>query len=239
MDVVSLFKKALDIFKVNYIIAVPNLVVNLILTLLMAALVGGAIAGIGGMAFGRTPSMGALGALLGLFGLLMIAGLVLSLVATGAAIGMAKEAIETGKTTLETGINVAKSRLVDLLLVSIIAGVLVLIGLMLLVIPGLVIGFFLMLAFPAVIIDSLSATDALKKSFELVKSNIGDAIILVVGIIVAAFVVGIVAVIIGIIPLLRQLIGIALNAAIAGYFAIVLTLFYNEVKKQREKSISS
>jgi len=232
MDVVNLFKKALDIFKVNYIIAVPNLVVNLILTLFMAALVGGAIVGMGGsMAFGRMPSIGALGAFLGLFGLLMIAGLVLNLVATGAAIGMAKEAIETGKTTLETGINVAKSRLVDLLLVSIIAGVLVLIGLMLLVIPGLVIGFFLMLAFPAVVIDNLSATDALKKSFELVKSNIGDAIILVVGIIVAAFVVGIAAVIIGIIPLLGQLIGIALNAAIAGYFAIVLTLFYNEVKK--------
>ncbi len=73
MDVVKLFKRGFDIFKVNYVVAAPILVINLVVLALMIALMGGAMVGAGGMmAFGKGLSVGALGAAFGLFWLLLI-----------------------------------------------------------------------------------------------------------------------------------------------------------------------
>lgn len=232
MDVVNIFKKALDVFKANYVIAVPILAAYLIAGVLMLVLVGGALAGVGGMmAFGRAPGMGAIGAMAGAFGLFMILAAILFLFAQGAALGMAKEAIDTGKTTIKTGINVARERLVDLIMAAIIVGVLVFVGFALLVLPGLIIWFFLMLTFPSLIIDRLGAIHAVRKSFEVVKNNIGDALVLVVGIIIAAVIVWFVGMIFVMIPFLGWLIGLVLNSALWSYVAVMLALFYMEAKK--------
>ncbi len=108
---------------------------------------------------------------------------------------------------------------------------LIFVGMMLLLLPGLIAAFLLMLTFPALILDSLAPVDAIKKSYATVISNLGDALMLVVLMIVVFFVVGVANMVIGFIPFLGQLAVLIINSALGGYVAAVLVLFYTEAKK--------
>ncbi len=232
MDIVGIFKEGIEVSKKNYIIFVPTVAAMVVMFVLTLILVGGGMLSIGLMGAGRY-SPGAIpssfGALMGGMFLVMIIGMILGLFAHGMTVGMAKEAIDTGATSINSGINIAMSRFAPLLIAAILVGIIVAIGSVLLVIPGLIAAFLLMFTFVVIVVDNIGAVEAMKKSFETVKSHLGDAVIFFIAMIVIGLVFGIVRMVLNVIPVLGQLLGMALMGIFGGYISVVMVKVYREL----------
>ncbi len=210
MDIMGVLKNGIEVSKKNYIIFVPTIAVMAIMFVLSLILIG-----VGAM-------------MAGVF-LISIIGMILGLFAHGMTIGMAKEAIDTGSTSLASGINIAVSRFVPLLIAAIVVGIIVTIGLLLLIIPGLIAAFLLMFTFVAIVVDNMGAVEAMKKSFEVIKSQLSDAIILFIALIVVGVIFIIANMILNVIPFLGQLLGMILMGIFTGYISVVIVMAYKEL----------
>ncbi|GAB4412449.1 MAG: hypothetical protein OHK0032_08480 [Thermodesulfovibrionales bacterium] len=232
MDIMGVLKEGIEVSRKNYIIFVPTIAVMVLISVLTLILIGSGMISMGFIGGGmRSPGamVPAFGTLMGGMLLISILGMILGLFAHGMTVGMAKEAIDAGSTSISSGINIATSRFAPLLLGAFLVGIIVAIGLMLLIIPGLIAAFLLMFTFVAIVIDSMGPVEGMKKSFEIVKSNLGDVIVLFVVIIVLGVVFGIVNMILNIIPILGQLLGMALMGVFGGYISIVMVMVYREL----------
>ncbi len=240
MDIVGTFKDSIEVAKKNPIIFVPTVAVGLITTAVSIVLIGGAMTPAGTMGGMGSPAgaMGAVGAAMGLAALLSIVGMVLGLVAHGMTVGMAQEAIAVGTTNLNTGISVVTSRLVQLILAAVLVGIAVGVGMMLLVIPGIIAAFLFMFTFVIIIVENIGAVDAMKKSFELVKANLGDLIILFIAVIGVGIVIGIISMIFRFIPVLGQLAGSLLMGLFGGYITIVIVKVYQGLTKKVQPELT-
>lgn len=232
MDIIGIFKNGIEVSKKNYIIFVPSIAVMVIMFVVSLILIGGGMASMGLMSGGmRLP-----GAMMPAFGAMMIGAflvgiiaMILELFAHGMTVGMAKEAIDTGSTSLSNGINIAVSRFVPLLIAAIVVGIIVTIGLLLLIIPGLIAAFLFMFTFVAIVVDNMGAVEAMKKSFEVIKSQLSDAIILFITLIVVGVIFTIANMILNVIPLLGQLLGMILMGIFGGYISVVIVMAYREL----------
>lgn len=232
MDITGVFKNGIEVSKKNYIIFVPSIAVMVIMFVLSLILIGGGMASMGLMGGGiRSP-----GAMMPAFGAMMIGAflvgiiaMILELFAHGMTVGMAKEAIDTGSTSLNNGINIAISRFVPLLVAAIIVSIIVTIGFMLLIIPGLIAAFLFMFTFVAIVVDNMGAVEAMKKSIEVIKSRLSDAIILFIVLIVVGVIFIIANMILNVIPLLGQLLGMILMGIFGGYISVVIVMAYREL----------
>ncbi len=232
MEVTQLFSKGIDVLKKNPIVAVPLAMVGIIVGILTLVLVGGAVATAGMMGLGMLkPSMGTIGALVGGALLVMIISGLLNLLAMSTTFIMADDALK-GSTNLNAGIQRTLGNIVNLVVAGILVGVIVFVGMLLLVIPGLVAAYLLMFTIPLVVLDNRGAVQALKESFDLVKSNVGDTIVFAVIAIVIIAVAGIIGGIFAFLPLLGTVIISPVISGIASaYIGTVLVLFYRELKK--------
>lgn len=232
MDIVGIFKESLEISKKNYIIFVPTVAVALVMAVLTLIMVGAGILSIG-LTGGGMHSPGAmmpmLGAMMGGLFIVAIVGTILGLISHGMTVGMAKEAIESGTTSLSSGFSMAMSRFPQLVVGSVLVGLLVFIGFMLLFIPGLIATFFLMFTFVSIIVDNAGAVEAMKKSYETVKTNLNDSIVLFIGMIAIGVVFAVANAVLNVIPVLGQLLGMALMGAVGGYISVVLVKVYMEL----------
>ncbi len=228
MDIVVTLKESIEVAKKNPLIFVPTVAAGLVMAVLTMALIGGAMttAGMAGGMGSPAGAMGAVGAALGLAALLGIVGMIAGLVAHGMAVAMAQEALATGTSTLNAGLQIAISRLAQLVVAAVLVGLAVAIGTMLLVIPGIIAGILFMFTFVIVIADNISAVDAMKKSFELVKSNIGDLVIFIIAAIGIGIVVSIVNMILNKVPVLGHLASSILTGILWGYMTIVIVKVY-------------
>lgn len=240
MDIAGTFKDSAEVAKKNPLILVPNVAVGLVMTLVTMVLVGGGMMTAGMMGGMDSPggAMGAVGAMMGLAFILGIISMVLGLVAHGMTVGMAKEAIETGTTSLGTGISVVTNRLVQLVVGAVLVGLAVGIGMMLLIIPGVIAAFFLMFTFVVIIADNATAMDAMKKSIDLVKTNLNTMIILFLVVIAVTIAVSVINAILGIIPVVGQLAGSLLMGILGGYLAIVVVKVYRELTSKATSELS-
>jgi len=238
MDLVGIFRESVEVSKKNYIIFVPTVAVALIMAVLTLIMIGAGILSMG-LTGGGMPSPGAmmpmLGAMLGGLFIVAVFGAILGLIAHGMTVGMAKEAIESGTTSLNSGLSIAMSRFAQLVVASILVVVVVFIGFMLLFIPGLIATFFLMFTFVSVIVDNAGAVEAMKKSYETVKANLNDCIVLFIGMIALGVVVAIANTILNVIPVLGQLLGMAIMGAFGGYISVVVVKVYMELTKAVQK----
>jgi uncharacterized membrane protein len=189
-------------------------------------------AGMMGGAGSPAGAMGAIGALAGLTALLSIVGMIAGLVAHGMTVAMAQEALATGTTSLNTGLAVVSSRFVQLFVAAVLVGLAVAIGMMLLVIPGIIAAILFMFTFVIIIADNIPAVDAMKKSFELVKSNLGDLVILFIAMIGIGIVISIAGMIFRVIPVVGQLAGSILTGILWGYMTIVIVKVYKGLTPQ-------
>ena len=244
MDVIKLFEKGIEITKGNPVIIVPYLATNIIAIIMMAILaivVFGSSFGMAGMTgmtgmtgnFGAGPSLGMMmgGMMLGMFFFLVVFLLLIAM-AIGATVAMAFESVQAGKTSLSTGLQIVQKRFLDMIVAIILMGIIIGTGSILLILPGIIAFFLLLLTYPALIIDNLGPMAALKKSYEVMTKNIGDGIILFIGIIVVIFVSGMINMVLGIIPIIGSLIGLVVGAAFSSYLLVVQVLFYLEVTKE-------
>jgi hypothetical protein len=110
--------------------------------------------------------------------------------------------------------------------------IIVWIGLMILVLPGIVAAFFLIFTLPAVLLDGRGPVDALKRSASLVRDNVGPVVGLIVGFVIGGIVVLIIAKILGLVPLLGQLAGAVLAALFVAYLTIVAVGVYQTLPRR-------
>ncbi len=113
-----------------------------------------------------------------------IIGLIFLIAMPPLAYGLTSMAIKAtkGETVEINDISIAlkdTDRLVQSLILAIVGGILVVIGLILLIIPGLVLAVLFTYSMILLVIRGYGAIDALKESVEIVKNNVGDTIIIV------------------------------------------------------------
>ena len=85
-------------------------------------------------------------------------------IAQGSAIKMASDRIDKGQTDLGAAIRLAASRLLGIWALSIIVGILILVGFIALIIPGIILGIMFSPAFPALIIENKGVSDSMDRS---------------------------------------------------------------------------
>ncbi len=224
MEVTEMFSGGLDVFKKNWIIAVPLVVVEIIGGILALAVMGSMVASSGMMGMsGFEPNLAAIGAFMGAAFLIGIIIGILRLIAYGMTYVMAADAI-SGVADLNSGLQKTLGSIVNLLITSILIGVIVFIGMIFLILPGLIAAYLLMFSIILVMLENKGPVEALQGSFELVKANLNDTIVFAVIAIVILIITGIIGGILG--PLSPIISGVA-----TAYILTVQLLLYKELTK--------
>jgi len=120
-----------------------------------------------------------------------------SSIATGMAVKSASDIMEKGGGTLQESLSSVMSKLASLLVASLITGILVFIGFLLLVVPGIILMIMFSLIVPAIIIEQKGPFESLGRSSKLVSHRwlktfvllvIVGLIVVVISLIVSAIV---------------------------------------------------
>ncbi len=118
-------------------------------------------------------------------------------------------------------------RLFALFLLSIVVGVLVAIGFVLFIIPGIILTLMWMVSTPAMMVEGKGVFDSMSRSSELTKGNrwriLGVGALIVVAYLVLAVIIGLLA---AISPILGIIGGIALLVAVYPYLSIIVSVLY-------------
>ena len=228
IDIVETLTRPVDIIQRNPGILVPALLPAVISLLFAVVFAGGMMAGIGGFGpgmMGPSAAMNPLGiqGFFGIFAVFMVVLVLASLIAQGAIVSIAYSELKGIGVEYMQGINDAISKLAPLVVAAIVIAVLVGIGFMLLVIPGLIVGLLLMFAVQEIMISGKSAPDALSGSYNLVKANFGNVLIYAIVLLIIS---GVASAIIGIIPFIGNAISTIL---VTPYVAISLTMAYMQL----------
>lgn len=174
MTLGEIFSKAFEIYRNNPIMIVPSLVpiAGLILGLIVF------FAGFVGLAafFGERSFMPL--TVVGGIIIFIVIMIVLFIVAEGVTIEMIKEASAGRKVELGHAWEASRSRIEPLIWTSILAGIIIVMGYVLLIVPGLILSAIFYFVAQAVIIDGKSGTEALKASYGFLKANLEDSIVL-------------------------------------------------------------
>lgn len=171
----DIFSKAFEVYRQNPIMIVPSLIP--IAGLIMGLLVF--FAGFVGLAaiFGERGFVAftAVGGII----LFVIIVIVLFILAEGVTIEMVTEAFAGRKVDLTLAWAASRSKMEPLILTSILAGIIISLGYVLLIIPGIILSAIFYFAAQAVMIDGKSGTDALRASWTFLKANMEDSIVII------------------------------------------------------------
>jgi hypothetical protein len=170
----EIFSRAYEIYRDNPIIIVPSLIPisASILGLLIFAGYMGLI-----VVFGEEGFI-AFSALAGLF-LFIILMIVLFFLAEGMTIEMIREASAGNKANLSDAWQATMARMEPLVLTSLLAGIIVALGYVFFLIPGVILSFAFYFVVQTVMIDGKSGAEALKASYRFVEANLSDALIVI------------------------------------------------------------
>ena len=118
-------------------------------------------------------------------------------------------------------------RLFSLFLLSLVVGILVGIGFILFIIPGIILTLMWIVSTPSMMVEDKGVFDSMSRSSELTKENrmriLGVGILLIVAYIVVALIIALLA---AITPILGIIGGIALLVAVYPYLAIIVSVLY-------------
>ena len=154
-----------------------------------------------------------------------------SSITTGITIKFTSDMLESGQANLQSSFNFTLPKLLSLLAASIITGILIVLGLIALVVPGVILALMFSLVYPAIMLEGTGVLGSLSRSRELVSNRWLKTfgLLLLLGIIVAIVngVFGLIAIPFGIVsPLISDI----LTALITPIFAIATTLYYYSMK---------
>ena len=231
-----LLKEALAMGRKFPLIYLPVLVVSLLVGLVMALFMGGLGMMPGAIGPGMGPAMGPGAGYAGtvvanlwlhllwaiIAGILIIAGHAVTVLMVG-------QVLQLGTTSLAKGIEQAKLRLVQLVIAAAITAVLVGIGFVLFVLPGLIVGFFLLFTFVAVALEEYSALGGIRKSFVVVKDRLGDAFVFFLLLVALGVLFALLNRILLFIPIVGGLLSLILSGIYSGYVSTLVVLGYREL----------
>jgi len=186
----------------------------------IGALMGGAMGGSHGAAAG-----GIAGLVLGALMFAVVMG-TLGLLSSGMVIVMARSALGGVEPVLGDALAAVARRLGAIAVAASLVGVIVMIGFLFLVIPGIVAAVFLMFTLPAVLLDGLGAVDGMRRSAALVRAHPGPVVAFLVGCLLVFVGVGIAAWILSFVPFLGGLASFVLQGAAMSYLTVVGVHFY-------------
>ena len=207
MQLQELVKEAVGILKRNYILAAPTIISSFLAAFSSLVIMGTAP---------EPSTIIAVGLFISVIGLF----------AHGVTIAMAREALDTGETSFATATETSRNKLVPLLSVSIAMTFLILVGFSVFLIPGLIAAFALIYALPAVVLDGNGALEAIRRSFGLARAHLADTFVLFTAIVFSTLVLAIVNAMLGIIPLLGQLMNVVITGAYGAVVATVMVQAY-------------
>ncbi len=150
---------------------------------------------------------------------------------TGITVKFTSDMLERGQANLQAAFNFTLTKVLFLLAASIITGILIVLGLIALIIPGIILAIMFSLVYPAIMLEGTGISESLSRSRVLVSNRWLKTfgLLLVLGIIV-----GIVNSIIGLITtpfgVVSPLISGILTALITPIFPIAITLYYYSMK---------
>lgn len=230
MSITSILKRSLEIAKKNPVLFVPMLALTVIVSLLSLVFLGSMVPFFGGMTGGEAVSsqeaITAAGAAIGGMFTVLILSSILGFIAHGMTVAMADDAVREGPVSLKTGFNKALAKIVPLIIAAVLVGIIVSVGFILLVIPGIVAVFLLMFTFMAVMLDNENAFKAIGKSVKMVTGHFSAVFVLFLVLIALGLLAGIISAVVGMIPFLGAVIAIILSAAYTGYISVFLVLAY-------------
>ena len=229
-----LLKEALALGRKFPLVYLPVLVVSLLAGLITALFMGGFGAMPPGMTPGMGPAMGAgyAGTILANLWLHLLSAIVAGiLIIAGHAVTvlMVGQVLQLGTTSLAKGVEQARLRLIQLLVAGAITAILVGIGFVFFVLPGLIVGFFLLFTFVAVALEGYTAVGGIKKSFVVVKDRLGDAFVFFLLLIALGVLFALVNRILLFIPILGGLLSLILAGIYSGYVSTLVVLGYREL----------
>jgi len=136
-------------------------------------------------------------------------------------------------TTIRESIGVAFSKLLGLLGTSILAGIFIMVGFILFIIPGIYLALKYFLAQQVVVLEDTAGYKAMKRSGELMKGSMGIAFVLMFMIMIISFGVGFISALIPLVPaqLILSMIG---QVFAVGLAAIATTVFYFHARAKVE-----
>jgi hypothetical protein len=113
------------------------------------------------------------GALALLIFVIFFVNIVFSTIAEGSAIKLASEQITKGQVNFGASIRFAVSRLLSIWALSIIVGIIVVLGFIALIVPGIILAIMFSLALPVLLIENKGVTESMGRSRQLVSHRWG------------------------------------------------------------------
>jgi hypothetical protein len=148
-------------------------------------------------------------------------------IAQGIAVKFTSDTLEKGQTNLQTSFNFTMSKLLSILAASIITGILIFVGLLALIIPGIILAVMFSLVVQTIIVEDTGALESLSRSRRLVSNRWLKTFVLLL---ILYIILGIVSVIAGQIArpfgLVSSLVSSIITAFIQPILPIGLTLHY-------------
>jgi hypothetical protein len=216
----------------NWMLAVPQLVVGVIAVALALVFGLGSIMAAGGlgamMGHGGDTSAG-IAALTGMLGtiwvILLVAG-ILGLIAYAATIIAANDVYAGRPVDIGGSVSKSLSYIVQLLIFGIILGI-VCVVVSITIVGPLIIGVLMMYGFQSIVLGGQSGVSAIGESYRLVTKNFGPSIIAVLAVIVVYIASFVISMVLGVIPIIGQVISLLVGALTFAYGCTVVTRFYS------------
>jgi hypothetical protein len=141
----------------------------------------------------------------------------------------------TGEVTITNGGGLGRSRLGGLLILAFLIALVVGLGFILLIIPGVIFAVFLSMAVPAFIVERKTATDSMSRSWGLVSGSWWHVLgVIVVAALIAGVINGILGAIGGNTFVLRWIFSTIGQLITAPFVALVSVLLYVDLRVRRE-----
>lgn len=180
-------------------------------------------------------------ALLGNGGFLGFLGTIVQLVATawlvGSVVRIVQDVEEDGQIDWSVGeiLGSVTPRLISIILLQIVMGILIGIGLILLIIPGVILALMWAVAMPSLVVENKGVFDSLSRSSELTKDNrmriLGVAVVVLVLYLILAIIGGI---LVAAVPVIGVIALIILGVLIYPYISIIAAVLYYRLRELKE-----
>ncbi len=170
---------------------------------------------------------GFLGALVPLLASIFIVTVVFFPIAQGSAIKLASEQIEKGQADLGVSVRFAASKLIRIWALSIVVGIILVLGFIALIVPGIILAIMFSLAFPVLLIENKGVLDSMGRSRELVGhrwlKTFGVYLVLGIIVVVASVIAGAIS---GPFGVASPVVNGLLSAFYQPLFPILLAVYY-------------
>ncbi len=229
MSIGNILKESLGIARKHTIIIVPPVLVSFLIGCLSIVVIGMRMTAM------EPDAVGELGQgvtdLILVKSVLSVVGWIFYSFAQGMVASMMVEVEDKGQTSLGSGFGRANEMIVSLMAAGFILGVLLLLGFMLFVIPGLIVAFIFSFTFIVIMLEKRGPVDAMKRSIQIVRANASYTFKLFAAIIGIGFFLMVVTVVLSKLSLIGLLASMALTGSFMGYTYMVFIKAYQQFKE--------